>query len=55
MTKMDKAIQRLKSLANYIDIEEAHVEADTVLCEFIDTLGFHAVTEAYRKVPKWYA
>jgi hypothetical protein len=32
-----------------------HVEADNILCELLDHLGYHDFVEAFEKVPKWYA
>lgn len=36
------------------DAEEWHVEADNILCELLDCLGYHDFVEAFDEVPKWY-
>ena len=35
--------------------EDWHIEADKILCELLDELGYHDFVEAFEKVPKWYA
>lgn len=37
------------------DREDWHVEADNILCELLDYLGYHDFVEAFEEVPKWYA
>lgn len=37
------------------DREDWHVEADNILCELLDYLGYHNFVEAFEEVPKWYA
>lgn len=37
------------------DREGAHMTADELLCELLTTLGYVAVVQAWRDVPKWYA
>ena len=37
------------------DREDWHVEADNILCELLDELGYHDFVEAFEEVPKWYA
>lgn len=37
------------------DPEEWHAEADSILCELLDYLGYHDFVEAFEEVPKWYA
>ena len=39
----------------YGDREDWHVEADNILCELLDELGYHDFVEAFEEVPKWYA
>jgi len=48
-------IERLKELQKYEDIEEAHIEADKILCKILEELGLTEVVDEYKKVPKWYA
>ena len=54
MTK-DEAIKRLKEIQENEDQEQAHVDADGVLCELLQTLGFGDVVEEYNHIAKWYA
>lgn len=37
------------------DREDWHREADNILCELLDELGYHDFVEAFEEVPKWYA
>lgn len=37
------------------DNEDWHIEADSILCELLDYLGYHDFVEAFNEVPKWYA
>lgn len=39
----------------YGDREDWHAEADNILCELLDELGYHDFVEAFEEVPKWYA
>ena len=53
-----KALERLGEIAlnDLLDPESAHYEADAVLCEFLKSIGYRDVVEAYEAVePKWYA
>ena len=55
MDNEDKMLLRLIELQNFDDYEEAHVEADNILCDLLESLGFNRMVEEYWKVPKWYA
>ncbi len=48
-------IERLTRLWNNGDIKVNHFEADKVLCDLLNELGYEAVVAAWRQVPKWYA
>jgi hypothetical protein len=37
------------------DIEDAHMQADEALLELLERLNMYDVTEAFKKVPRWYA
>lgn len=51
-----KVLERLREIALSDDPETAHYEADTMLCEFLKSIGYRDVVEAYEAVePKWYA
>jgi hypothetical protein len=49
------ALRRLKDAASDNDIERSHGKADDALCEALIALGFSAVVERFRELPKWYA
>lgn len=52
----ETAIEQLKSCqAPDGDEEYAHGEADKILCELLNSLGYQDVVEEWVKVPKWYA
>jgi uncharacterized protein (UPF0212 family) len=37
------------------DFEDAHMQADEALLELLERLNMYDVTEAFKKVPRWYA
>ena len=51
----DKALIKLRKLQKNKDIESAHCDADHVLCDLLETLGFKDVVQEYHKVKKWYS
>lgn len=51
----EEAIEKLKQAKICGDTEEAHYEADDILCELLSSLGFDDVVSEYHKVDKWYA
>ena len=51
----EQAIKALKECSEG-DPERAHSRADGVLCDFLKSLGFEDVVEAWDDIyPKWYA
>lgn len=50
-----KVMAELTAAANNEDTEGAHIDADSSLASFVQTLGFDDVAEAYDKVNKWYS
>lgn len=54
MTK-EQAIEKLKKLQKSTDIEQAHGDADQVLCRLLESLGHTDVVTEYEKVEKWFA
>lgn len=53
----EEALAELKRIFNggaYCQ-EEAHGEADGVLCDLLTFLGYEDVVKAYDKIDKWYA
>ena len=63
--KLNELLDRLKNVTekDYYpgskypkgDRENWHYEADCILCELLDYLGYHDFVEAFEEVPKWYA
>ena len=55
------ALKRLREIMadlenkEFYDQESAHADADDVLCELLEYLGFKEVVEEYHQIPKWYA
>ena len=37
------------------DIEQAHILADKLMCETLESLGYSTGVEVFRELPKWYA
>lgn len=56
-TLYQKSLLRLEELVNkkYPDEEEDHSEADGILCDMLDALGYKDLTDAWDKIGKWYS
>lgn len=56
-TLYQKSLARLKELVNkkYPDEEEDHGEADGILCDMLNALGYNDLTDAWDKIGKWYS
>ena len=54
-TIYEKMCERMKNTIDMRDTEDAHIEADHILCEFLESLGFDELVTLYRKVYKWYS
>lgn len=52
-----KSLARLHELARktYPDQEEDHREADGILCDMLNALGYKDLTDAWDKIGKWYS
>ena len=52
-----KSLARLNELVNkkYPDEEEDHSEADGILCDMLNALGYKDLTDAWDNVEKWYS
>ena len=44
-----------KSYPYQSDLEDYHLTADNILCEFLEYLGYKELVDAFDNVPKWYA
>lgn len=51
----EEALKKLKESQDNGDIEWAHGDADDVLCELLESLGYEDVVAEYKRVDKWYA
>lgn len=54
MTK-EKAIDILQMIQKSHDTEIAHIDADDILCQFLESLGYEDVVSEYQKIDKWFA
>ena len=56
-TLYQKSLARLKDLVNkeYPDEEEDHIEADGILCDMLNALGYKDLTDLWDKIGKWYS
>ncbi len=50
-----EAAQRLTEIGLNWDVEEAHCDADDLLCDLLEALGYSKTVEAFRALEKWYA
>ena len=48
-------IAKLKFLQCSLDTEKAHIEADAILCEFLNELGYQNLVNEYNEIDKWFA
>ena len=53
-TLANNAINALKEAVGH-DREQAHLSADAILCDLLQSLGYGAVVKEYNKIEKWYA
>ena len=56
-TVHQKSLARLEELVNkkYPDEEEDHGEADGILCDMLNALGYKDLTDLWDKIGKWYS
>lgn len=47
--------KRMEASVDNDNKEEGHVKCDGVICDFLRTLGYGTVVEAYDKQEKWYS
>lgn len=48
-------ISKLKALQSNTDIEAAHNQADKILCDLLNSLGYDDVVKEFENLEKWYA
>ncbi len=51
----EEAIMELRQCQSNSDIELAHIDADGVLTDLLNTLGYKDVVAEWEKIDKWYA
>ena len=51
----EEAIKKLQELQESEDTEWAHGEADEILCDLLNTLGFEDVVKEYYFIMRWYS
>jgi hypothetical protein len=59
----EEALERLRTIhleqqnhgQGYRDIEGDHSEADRILCELLQSLGYGAIVHEWNQIYKWYA
>ena len=56
-TLYQKSLLRLEELVNkkYPDEEGDHAEADGILCDMLNALGYKDLTDLWDKIGKWYS
>lgn len=58
ITTPDEALHWLREIAagnTYGDQENAHIQADDILCDLLIAAGFDTIVSVYKSIPKWYA
>lgn len=51
----EEIITRLKELQQSNDIESAHIQADWIICNLLEDLGYKNIVKEYDAIMKWYA
>ena len=51
----EEIITRLKELQQSDDIESAHFQADCIICNLLEDLGYKNIVKEYDAIMKWYA
>ena len=51
----NEMVKRLQEEVDNGDNECAHRNADAIMCELLERLGYKEVVEKYNEVSKWYA
>ena len=51
----EQAVEALRKRASTGDPEQDHARADDVLCDVLESLGYHSLVEQWNKIEKWYA
>lgn len=51
----ERVLNELKHLQESDDPESAHSQADDLLCDLLESLGYEDVVEAWHAIGKWYS
>ncbi len=51
----EELITRLKGLQQSEDTETAHIQADWIICNLLEDLGYKDIVKEYDAIMKWYA
>lgn len=51
----EEAEEQILALNECNDLEQAHVDADHILCKLLEDLGYPKTVVAFRNLDKWYA
>lgn len=51
----EKYLRKMRDAGANGDTEVAHSDADELLTELLEDLGYKRVVSVYRKIKKWYA
>jgi hypothetical protein len=51
----DKYLELFKKRCTSRDIEINHCEADDILCDLLNDLGYTELVNEFKKLEKWYA
>lgn len=52
---LTRIVNKLKALQSNSDIEAAHNQADKILCDLLNSLGYDDVVKEFENLEKWYA
>ena len=52
---LDYYLNLFKNNCTSGDIESNHAEADEILCNLLEELGYKKLVDEFRKLEKWYA
>jgi hypothetical protein len=48
-------MEQIKQIAEIDDVEDRHIEADTLLCKILENEGYKEIAEIFRNMHKYYA
>ena len=51
----ERVLKGLEGLKDWEDIEDRHIKADALLCDFLRVVDEDGIVEAFQKIDKWYA